>query len=236
MPHEALSSIKKYPLTAFFLLTFLFSWGILRMPPLDLFGPALAALLLTGLLEGKTGISRLLKPLLQWRAGIGWYLFVIFGLVIICAAAVGIYYLVTGELVKPVFWPYISPFCIGLGEEIGWRGFALPRLQKKYGTLKASLVIGVLWALWHRPFSFPEGLLFLSVVIAGSFLWTWVYNNTRGSLLLAMLLHAASNIVPLVFNIIGNLLLLGIYAALLWVVVIIVIIYFGPTLTRVKKE
>ena len=96
-----------------------------------------------------------------------------------------------------------------LGEEIGWRGFALPRLQARFGPLRASLILGLLWAFWHLPhfltsaqrggpgmslsvlyFNLP---VFLVMVVALSIVFTWVFNRTEGSLFIAMLLHASIN-------------------------------------------
>ena len=85
-----------------------------------------------------------------------------------------------------------------LWEEPGWRGFALPRLQERFGPLLASLILGVLWAAWHAP-GFPGGWMQGSILallmgsMAFSIIMTWVYNNTHGSILLMILLHSASN-------------------------------------------
>ena len=85
-----------------------------------------------------------------------------------------------------------------LWEEPGWRGFALPRLQERFGPLPGTLILGVLWAAWHTP-GYPGGWLQGSILslltgsIAFSIIMTWVYNNTHGSILLMILLHSASN-------------------------------------------
>ena len=89
-----------------------------------------------------------------------------------------------------------------LGEELGWRGFALPRMQARNSALKASLIIGILWGCWHLPLwltgteSHPISLFgpFVVAVIASSVIYTWLYNNTGGSLLIIVLYHAASNL------------------------------------------
>ncbi|MDZ7689429.1 MAG: CPBP family intramembrane glutamic endopeptidase [Halobacteriales archaeon] len=97
---------------------------------------------------------------------------------------------------------FVQVFLIGGGnEELGWRGFALPRLQENYSDLTASFVIGVLWFLWHLPLFFVEGssqvgvpLYYYGVaVVALSFVFTWLYNQTDGSVLLPMVLHASVN-------------------------------------------
>jgi len=91
------------------------------------------------------------------------------------------------------------------GEEPGWRGFALAKLQSRYSALVASLILGVLWGVWHLPFFFIKGttqsttpfLLFALSTVANSILITWVYNHTRGSVLLTLLFHNALNITAL---------------------------------------
>jgi membrane protease YdiL (CAAX protease family) len=107
---------------------------------------------------------------------------------------------------------FVTVFFIGgpFGEEPGWRGFALPRLQRRYGPLLGSLILGPLWALWHLPiffipsWNFPPTLLnlVLYVISAISFtiVMTWVFNNTKGSLLMAILLHASFNTTFLILN------------------------------------
>jgi membrane protease YdiL (CAAX protease family) len=89
-----------------------------------------------------------------------------------------------------------------LGEELGWRGFALPHLQAGRSALRASIVLGALWGAWHLPLwltgtdSHPLSLYpaFVLTVIASSVLYTWMYNSTGGSLLIIVLYHAASNL------------------------------------------
>ncbi|MGZ9166192.1 MAG: CPBP family glutamic-type intramembrane protease, partial [Anaerolineales bacterium] len=89
----------------------------------------------------------------------------------------------------------------GLGEEIGWRGFALPKLLESRSPLVSSLILGALWAIWHFPYALTKGT-FLSEVplhwffinlLAVSVIYTWIFINTNGSLLLALLFHAAGN-------------------------------------------
>jgi membrane protease YdiL (CAAX protease family) len=99
-------------------------------------------------------------------------------------------------LLSSIGWVIAAP----LGEEPGWRGFALPRLQERYGPLRGSLLLGLLWGLWHlplflttweKPYESPLGLLlFLVQTISVTVVMTWLFNNTRGSILLAMLCHA----------------------------------------------
>ena len=130
----------------------------------------------------------------------------------------------------------------GLGEELAWRGFALPRLLTRYNALVASLVLGVLWGLWHLPLVWTEGApmyqqpvwLFLLDIMAKSVLFTWVFLHTRGSVLLAILLHASNNlfVVSPALSRTGDLTLPLLAAGAKWVLVVVVIVVAGPSLTR----
>jgi len=179
------------------------------------YGFVLAAILMTALTLGRAGVSALLRRYLIWRAGPSWYGVVLFGPFAVDLAAVWLYAALRGSVpgVGPVlahrlFGPsanlalYVLPFflfdAVTNGEEIGWRGYLLPRLQARHSALLASLITGVIWALWHVPkFLVPGNAVpfgaYLLETIAKAILFTWVYNNTRGSLLLATLFHAAIN-------------------------------------------
>jgi membrane protease YdiL (CAAX protease family) len=106
-----------------------------------------------------------------------------------------------GSLALAAFAVFIYQFLFLWGEEIGWRGYALPKLQEKYHPLVASVILGVLWGFWHLPSFFTAGSIhegmslpfFVLATVGYSILYTWVYNGTGGSLLLTCLLHAANN-------------------------------------------
>jgi uncharacterized protein len=175
-------------------------------------GPFLSGFVMTGAIEGRAGIGRLLRRFVLWRVGLGWYLFVLLGVPSIFALAAA---LMPGALGSfeglaplaplPLLILFVFVFFLGgpLAEEPGWRGFALPRLQRLYGPLVGSLILGPLWALWHLPLFFvpawktPPTILniVLYVVSATAFtiIITWVFNNTKGSLLISILLHATVN-------------------------------------------
>lgn len=182
-------------------------------------GPFLAALVVTRAVEGKEGVRRLWKRVFQFRAGFQWYLAAIFIMMVIWLAAYSIPYrgapvrdlLANPTLLLTVFLPWIGfgLFVPSLSEEIGWRGFALPRLQNQYGPLVGTLILGILHGLWHLPALFtafmgpmrPDQVLpFVIAAAAGTFLYTWVYNNTRGSIWMVILMHAASNATARVLN------------------------------------
>jgi uncharacterized protein len=134
----------------------------------------------------------------------------------------------------------ILAFTDGLGEQLAWRGFALPRAvaaQRPY-----SLILGLLWGLWHLPLVWTEGAtmyqqpvwLFLVDILAKSILFTWVVLHTRGSVLLAMLWHASTNLFVVSPNLTtsGDQTLLLLAAAAKWVLVIVVILVAGSDLAR----
>jgi uncharacterized protein len=209
----------------FFFLTFLISWicwlipvfldrQIILLRMIGTFGPLLSALVLSawkGGWSGKGGLKKLLSPLLKWRVDPRWYLFAFFGTAIVAAGAIIVQIAAGGGeqlewndpaqlyLVFPVFL-YVLFFSVA-GEETGWRGYALPRLQNAVGPLKASLIIGFIWGVWHLPLFYIPGNfhqhipfpLFVLQDIALAVVITWLYNRSGGSLLLVHLFHAASN-------------------------------------------
>lgn len=219
--------MKRHPLFLFFFLAFALSWPIMiidvlgsqgvfnfRVPvPVLLlmgYGPTIAALIVTGLLEGKSGIRLLLWRLLRWRVGIQWFLIAIFGMA-------GLFFLAYQLSIWLGYPPPAMPempmapflavpvlFLVSLlinGEEVGWRGFALPRLQARYSALTSSLILGMVWAAFHLPLFWTLGSTqaeqpmggFLLGILASSIMVTWLYNNTGGSLLLVVLFHASIN-------------------------------------------
>jgi membrane protease YdiL (CAAX protease family) len=174
---------------------------------LAVYAPSLSALVVTAYSDGAGGLRELLSRLLQWRVGALWYLIVLLGMpaLIVASAALSAWF--SGE-----------PFRFGqghrqlalyavllslvadpgpLGEELGWRGFALPRLLHRRSALSASVIVGLIWGLWHLPAFLIQGLpqnqfslpAFLVACVALSVLMTWVYQHTGGSLLFAVLMH-----------------------------------------------
>lgn len=174
-------------------------------------GPTGAAFIMTGVTEGRPGVRRLLRRYVQWRAGLRWYLFVLVGIpaILVLAAmvvpgALAAYEPLTPAMLLAYPTAFATTFLLGgpLGEEPGWRGFALPRLQQARGPLVGSFILGVLWALWHLPLfwtgvwtppTVPDILMFTGMIIALTVIMTWVFNNVRGSLLVLILMHASFN-------------------------------------------
>jgi membrane protease YdiL (CAAX protease family) len=176
-------------------------------------GPTLAGLIMTGVTEGREGVRRLLRRIALWRVGLRWYLFALIGIPVVMAlgtlilpgglaafGSLGLGYVLTYLALFPLIIVLGGP----LFEEVGWRGYALPRLQPLYGPLVGTLILGLLWALWHLPqFLIPSwaeasgGRGFLAIVkfvliaIAFAIVTTWVFNNTKGSVFLAILVHTS---------------------------------------------
>lgn len=215
---HTMNLLKRYSITAFFVLAFVLAWSILipmtiasiDVRPLKLlaeYGPAIAALIVTAALNGKTGVRALLGRLLLWRAKPWWYVLVLFGPATFQLVSIGAFVLVGGpggRFKVPDLGLLITltlGILLSVGEEIGWRGFALPHLQSRSTPLVASLIIGVLWAFWHvpsditnlnlltSPSTYIAFLWFLGLTVTGSVLMAWVYNHSGGSLLLMALFH-----------------------------------------------
>jgi len=217
--------------------------------------PAIAALLAAALTGGRGALRELGSRLVRWRVGWQWYVVVILGPAVFSLAVAGVYTLFGGSwaeaappailagplLLLPLFLAILT-LTDGLGEELAWRGFALPRLLTRYNALVASVVLGVIWALWHLPllwtqgngmFHLPVWLLLLDLT-AKSILFTWVFLHTRGSVLIAMLFHGATNLFlvsPEVAST-GDFQVAVLAMVAKWVLVGIVLLVAGPSLVR----
>ena len=179
------------------------------------YGLVLASLISTGLTLGKHGVITLLKRFLIWRVRWNWYLVAFLLMPAIQFVSVLLSALVRQSPIDfsdvyayKIFGPSINllllivPFflfdAIANGEEIAWRGYVLPRLQAKHSALVSSLIVGVIWGLWHLPkhvshWDTTTFVFFMAGITARAVLYTWLYNNTKGSLLLTTLFHASGN-------------------------------------------
>src|ERR687889_358517 len=182
----------------------LLTWGL--SPASVFLGPTLAAFIMTGITEGREGVGRFLRRFVLWRVGLGWYLFALVGIPVIAVLSVVVIPGVLGSFQGlgalaplPLLGVFVYVLFLGgaLGEEPGWRGFALPRLQSLHGPLVGSLILGPLWALWHLPLFWTPWNTLTTLNVVGfvlattclAIIYTWVFNNTKGSLLIAILLH-----------------------------------------------
>ena len=214
--------------------------------------PAIAAVVAAALTGGRTALRDLGSRVVRWRVGWQWWLMVIAGPAVFSMVVAGVYGLVggsataavptvlTGSLAQIPLLLVIVAITDGLGEEPAWRGFMLPRMLAYGNALVASLVIGVVWALWHLPLQWTAGYaqyqlpVWLLVVdlAAKSVIFTWVFLRTRGSALIAIVLHAATNVfaVSPARAVTGDLLLPVLATAAKWVLVAVMVIFGGSQL------
>lgn len=183
------------------------------------FGPTLAGFIVVGATDGRQGMAQLLRRFTRWRLGLRWYLVALASPAAVFATA-GLLRGAAGGApldlaLAPVrtAYPQVNPLAIlpvalltglligPLNEEFGWRGLALPRLQERFSPFTATLLLGLLWGVWHLPLFFITGMTqatqpfgpFLLSVMVNSFFYTWLFNATGGSVLLAVLLHDTFN-------------------------------------------
>lgn len=232
----------KHPVLAYYLVTFAISWGAVLFvvgpggfltttstsPSFALvgvalmLGPALAGVVLTSLVGGRAGWRDLLSRLRRWRVGVRWY-----GVALLTAPLVTTLTLLALSLTSPAFVPAILTaedkaslllFGIAVGlmvpvfEELGWTGFAMPRLRLRHGILATGLIMGVPWGAWHLPMfagsaassgEIPPALfmaaMLFSWLLPYRVLMVWVYDRTQ-SLLLVMLMHVPIVVSQYVLN------------------------------------
>lgn len=219
----------RFPLICYFIIAVIWSWIVVivhvvfGLPTTALtivlitMGPFVAGFVMQAILNGREGVLHLLKRLIRVKVNWVWYLLVLVGVPL---------FLVAGTIVLPgalasmnlagpdwlaYTWQFVMVALIAgpLLEEPGWRGFALPRLEAKFGywgPLVGTLILGVIWALWHFPqymmpdwaaqnggFSIQSMLIYIASVIPMTIILSWVYNVTRGSLFMVVLAHASIN-------------------------------------------
>lgn len=195
----------------------LFEYELINLSPtigtilgnLSIFGPAISAFFLTWKKSGDLGMKELFKRGWKLDSKKTWLIPTLLLSPIIGLLTVGILNL----LGEPISWEAALPlmmivpigliiFIMAYAEEYGWRGYALDRLQKKYNPFAASLILGLLWGLWHLPLHFIDGTTqyvipiseYIAQTILLTIIYTWLHNGTKGSLLIASLFHTIGNI------------------------------------------
>jgi uncharacterized protein len=224
-------------LLIFFALTFVWSWACWLLSPLVKthssgaasalfflggFGPSLAAITLVGITGGWTALRTWFARCLQWRIGWGWMVLAFLAPLAILTLAAAAHMALGGDVRSPPASDHLAMaaanfvlvFLVGgpLGEEFGWRGYALPAVQQRLGWRVSSLVLGGIWGVWHLPLFFIAGssqnqgslLAFLVLIVATSVFYTWLFNRSSGSVLPVLLLHTASNAWPSVVPILPS--------------------------------
>jgi membrane protease YdiL (CAAX protease family) len=225
--------VKRSPLVAYFVLVFGIEWLLALIlfplvPPMIalLIGtwlPNAVGLIVTGLADGRAGLRELFQRVGLWRIGLKWYAIALFAPVAMALLAIGICVFLGNGAPDLARAGQLFPILLGavfteaMGGELGWRGTALPRLQARWNAFISSLVLGVLWGLYHLPAFLLSGLpqhglpllSFMVAALALTVLISWMFNHTGGSLIPVFLYHCA-------FNFIGN--ATGIFAvpALFW--------------------
>jgi membrane protease YdiL (CAAX protease family) len=264
---RAVSFIKRHSVATYFVLAFAVSWigifaaawpkfsrgeamgineTLLMFLPM-LAGPSLAGIALTSIVDGKDGLRDLFSRIGRWRVGGQWYAaLLIFPILILLVL------LLLVALVSPDFAPYFFPLGTVIGlvggffEEIGWMGYAYPRMQLRRSALTTAVLLGLLHTAWHFAADYlgasgargvywlPHYAMFVASMTAMRVLVVWVYTNTR-SVLLSQLMHASSTgflsiLVPLSFSPKNDTLFYAAYAVALWAVVAIVVAKYGKHL------
>jgi len=207
------SIVTRNPLVSFFVLAFALSWWAVPLGGFLPFGPLLAACIVIGCVDGRPGLRALGRRMLP-RRGIGrWYVVAVAVPLGVVAVAIGVtlaagappaalrelgpWYLVLAFGALRLIDPLDGP----LGEEPGWRGYALPQLLAGRSPLRASMILGALVALWHAPLVFLPAehmpALFLLATVAVTFVYTWLYLRTDGNVFTTILAHSAEGTIKL---------------------------------------
>jgi len=209
------SFVRNRQMPLFFALAFALSWypcllgalGVAKASGINPLGVFAAALIVAGLGDGWPAVKALLARIVRWRVGWAWLAAAIGIPVVILAAACALNLVLGATMPTSAQWAqwpeivdrFLFAFLfVGLGEEPGWRGFALPQLYRRLSPLAASILVGGIWAVWHVPlmgseFAWNVVPCFLISVFAGSVVLAWLFNGSRQSVLLCMLMHATVN-------------------------------------------
>jgi membrane protease YdiL (CAAX protease family) len=250
---------RRRPLLGYFAAAFAISWGgilvvlaltgfdLVRLRPMDtgiifalmLLGPSAAGLAMTALIDGRAGLRHLWRSLLRRRVGVRWYAVALLAAPILLLVVLSAFSFVEAAFEPRFQWPLFAiGLLAGIFEEIGWTGFATPRLLARLRLFTAGLSLGIVWALWHLLVDFRQNfnamglawvlefaVLYIAALTAYRVLMTWVFAHTQ-SLLLAVLMHASYTGWLLVLfpamSVTQGLAWQAAFAALLWAMVAVV--------------
>lgn len=268
-PPASLTVLERHPIAAYFVITFTVSWagalavaapgwmrdgsiskttGIVMFPAM-LLGPLASGILMSGVAGGGEGTKDLVRRIRRWRVGLAWYGVLLIPPATVLAILLLLERLLSGSFAPNRFWIGIA-FGIpaGICEEIGWTGFAFPRMRARQSALGAAVCLGILWSVWHLPvvnflgaaiphrqYWFAFFLGFLLAMTAMRVLIAWIYANTS-SVLLAQLMHISSTGALVVFSPAvtpgREALWYALYGCLLWLIVGVVVAATGRQLRR----
>jgi membrane protease YdiL (CAAX protease family) len=227
--------VKKYPLISYFLIAWLSTWilllplvltglGIIIVDVgwhfLGSIGPTISAIIVVYLSKKKEGLKNLKNSIIKWRIGKFWFLFSALLMPAFLILTILLNFIFTGNIINLgayllsegladplslVLWIWVGGLSYGIFEEIGWRGYALPKLQEKYKPLTSTIILFFGWALWHIPMFFYRlrvEIIFgwLYGLFLGTIILSFIYNSTEGSTFATILFHISNNICWL-FNI-----------------------------------
>src|SRR5215218_2074953 len=210
MMSKFLSVVRRHPIITFFALTYAIGWGLIPFWTFQAGSPFIAALIVIPLTQGLSGLKQLGLRMIRWRVRWYWYVVAIgvplavigltAGLNVALGASVpslaGVGSVTTVLMMFAI--RLVNPGDGALGEEPGWRGFALPVLQSTLSPLVSTVILGVLVTGWHVPILFlEEGLLQPSIIVgyllgsfAVTFFYTWLFNHTGGSVFMSIVSHS----------------------------------------------
>lgn len=220
------------------------------------FSPTISALIVASAIGGKKEILNLLSGFTRWKVGFKWYLAALF--LFLGPFVYGLFYIALGNPAPGMkagttIYIILSQLAFNLfsgpiSEELGWRGFALPRLESKYNALVSSLILGVVWFGWHIPLYFVPGsaqrgippFVYLMLVIVLTIYITWLYNNTKGSLIITTLAHfsfnCAGGFIASTLGLLPPLILYIGAGSMLTLSVVLILIFFKPKNLSRKPE
>ena len=269
-PSRTNTTTRAFPLK-FVLVAFAFTWffwllamlearGLISSLPvpalfLGAFGPMVAAVAITAQEGGRAGLRSLFSRIIRWRVAPIWYAVAILGPLMLTLGAIALHVVfggrppdisaMIGGLPTVLVLSLYMLVQVGIGEEVGWRGYALPRLQTGYSALVSSVILGVLWALWHLPLFFNPATsysntpfwVYVVFLLPLPIVYTWIFNSTGGSVLMVMILHAVMNAstgplwraIPEGATAVSNTNVYLLQAAPLWVAAIAVVLVYGAS-------